>query len=58
MPLDSPNPGLDVVQVDAPLHYASYDGRGEIIFVAGVMVNTVEAGGSVPDGYLCLRAPE
>ena len=52
VPLDSPNPGLDVVQVDAPLHYTPSDGRGEIIFGAGVMVNTAEAGASVPDGYI------
>ena len=51
-PLDSPNPWLDHVQVDTPLHFIPTDGRGEIIFGAGIMANTAEAGATHPDGYI------
>lgn len=51
-PLDSPAPWQDQVQLDTPLHFVPTDGRGEIIFGAGIMANTAEAGAPDPDGYI------
>lgn len=50
--MDSPDPLLDQIQVDTPLHFIPADGRGEMIFGAGIMANTAEAGAPHPDGYI------
>ena len=52
LPLDSPDPLGAQTQVDTPLHVVPGDGRGEMIFGAGLMPNTAEAGAPRPDGYV------
>lgn len=52
LPLDSPKPVQDHIQVDTPLHFVPSDGRGEIILGAAIMANTVQAGAPAPDGYI------
>jgi hypothetical protein len=51
-PLTSTNPFQDHVQTELPLHYVPTDGRGEIIFGAGILANTSGAGAPFPDGYI------
>ncbi len=50
--LHSPDPIGTQVQIETPLHVVPTDGRGELIFGAGIMANTVEAGALAPDGYV------
>jgi hypothetical protein len=52
LPLDSPHPIQDQVQVDTPLYFKTADEVYEHLFGAAVMANTSEAGAPAPDGYI------
>jgi uncharacterized protein DUF4185 len=52
LPLDSPHPVQDQVQVDAPLYFKSPDEAYEYLFGGAIMPNTQEAGAPAPDGYI------
>jgi Domain of unknown function (DUF4185) len=51
-PVGTTNPYRDHTQIEVPLHYVPTDGRGEMIFGAGILPNTSEAGAPFPDGYI------
>ena len=52
LPLDSPHPIQDQVQVDTPLYFRTADDAYEHVFGGAIMPNTAEAGAPAPDGYL------
>ena len=51
-PVQKSKPLAGASQVETPLFYQPNDGRGEIYFGAGVMVNTDDAFSPSPDGYV------
>ena len=51
LPLDSPHPVQDQVQVDTPLFFKTPDEAYEHVFGGAIMPNTEEAGAPAPDGY-------
>jgi hypothetical protein len=50
LPLDSPHPVQDHVQVDTPLYFT--DDAYEHVFGGAILANTAEAGAPVPDGHI------
>lgn len=51
-PIQKHHPLSVATQVETPFFYKPDDGRGEIYFGAGLMVNTDGAGSPSPDGYV------
>jgi len=52
LPLNSPHPLQDQVQVDTPLYFTSADEAYEHVFGGAILPNTPEAGAPAPDGYV------
>lgn len=52
LPKGSKAPFKDQVQVETPLHYESGTSKNDGSYVAGIFVNTKEAGAPNPDGYV------
>ena len=52
LPLNSPHPIEDQVQVDTPLYFKTADEAYEHIFGGAILPNTSAAGAPAPDGYI------
>lgn len=52
LPLNSPHPIEDQVQVDTPLYFKTADEAYEHIFGGAILPNTLAAGAPAPDGYI------
>jgi hypothetical protein len=52
LPVDSPHPIRDQVQVDTPLYFKTPEETYEHVFGGAIMANTQEAGAPAPDGYI------